>query len=160
MSEGKTESVKNLHKAMRNALTNDDGFSWIIKKCGRQSSLASIERKSLEIQSISLNTFKEYADECIEGGFDTVDNLRKEIKNKYKNKKTTQTQTLKERSKTYKEKLEEAERQRAILIKAYNDLNKICLDAIKKTPEYQFDLERHNELYGRYFSLTLVSNDE
>lgn len=160
MSEIKQESLKNLYKAMCNALDDGDSFAWIINKCGRQSSLASIERKSIGIQSMSLNTFKIHADEYIDGGFDTFNNLRKAINQKYKNKKPTQTQKFKESSKTYKEKLDEAERLRAILIRAYNDLNKICLDAVKKTPEYQYDLERHNELYGRYFSLTLVSNDE
>ena len=154
MSEIKKESLNSLYKAMRNALKNGDSFAWVINKCGRQSSLASIERKSIGIQSMSLNTFKTYANEYIDGGFDTLNNLRKEINQKYKNKKPTQTQKLKERSKTYKEKLDEAERLRAILIKAYNVLNKICLDAVKKTPEYEYDLERHRELYTRYFSLT------
>lgn len=159
MSDLKETSVINLYKLMLEAASGDGEYSWLTSKCGNQSKLAGIERKSADIMPMSLNTFKAYADECIDGGFCAVNALRKSLSAKSKKKSESASSKLKSMNRNYKEQLEESERMRAVLVKAYSDLNRICLDAVKKSPEYFYELERHNALYDQFFSLNLVSNE-
>jgi len=156
MSDLKKESIRALHQSMVSALKYPEEHYWITSKCGSQAATASIERESIGILSMTLNTFKKHADLELEDGFYQIEKLRIAIKNN-SYPKNLRIKKDKSKAETYKEKLIEAERLRAILIRAYADLNNICLDAVKKSPEYQYDLDRHNELYKEYFSLRVIS---
>lgn len=134
-------------------------YQWLISKCVTQSTLLNLERKSIGVIPMTLNTFKKYSNENISGGFSEINRLRKELKNKDSNKKTSTQKTLQDNVVNCKVKLDEAERARSIIIRAYNDLNSICLDAISRSPEYQYDYKRHLELYRNYLSLALVKSD-
>ncbi|MBL3557596.1 MULTISPECIES: hypothetical protein [Marinobacter] len=160
MSDIKKESIKVLYRSMIDALQYPDAYPWITSKCGSQAAIASVERRSIGIHAMTLNTFKKYSDAALDGGFEQLEKLRVAIKRKSKNANGETSKGTKSKTAVYKEKLDEAERLRAILIRAYTDLNRICLDAVRKSPEYQYDLDRHNELYREYFSLTLVANDD
>ncbi len=157
-TDAKSHSVKSLYHEMLLAVKSDgNNHNWLIRKCNRQSVLLGVQRKSLGIIPMTLNTFKKYADKYINGGFKEVERVRSIIKKKYLDKKSNQAKKIEENKINYKIKLDEAERARAILIRAYNDLNKICLDAISRSPEYQYDYKRHLKLYGTYFSLELAT---
>jgi len=159
MSDIKASSIKSLYNEMMAALKNNDGqFNWLISKCSDQSKLSQLERKSVGIIPMTLNTFKKYADENIKDGFNEVNRVRKELNIKFSNKPNTNK--YKGNITSYKTKLDEADRARAILIRAYNDLNSICLDAIDRSPEYQYDYQRHLQLYGNYFNLNVATNHE
>ncbi|MCX7553725.1 hypothetical protein OS175_07530 [Marinicella sp. S1101] len=161
MSDKRKVSILSLYEVMVTALNASDKnkYSWLLSKCVTQGSLSSTERKSLGIYPMTLNTIKRYADLYISGGFKQLDKLRKQLK-------TFQTSSnrasLKPRLSIsdYKKRLAEAERMRAVLIRAYNDLNSIALDAIASSPQYVYDYERHNKLYCNYFGLSLVEDDE
>jgi len=160
MSDIRKESIRALYHSMIEALKNPDAYSWITSKCGSQAAIASVERKSVGIHAMTLNTFKKYSDTALDGGFEQLEKIRVAIKKKGKNSRNKKSNETKSKALFYKEKLNESERFRAILIRAYTDLNRICLDAVKKSPEYQYDLDRHNELYREYFSLTLVADND
>ena len=161
MSEKNITSVKNLYREMISATKGDSKkYKWLLSKCIDQSSLCEIDREQSNINSIALNTFKKYSDIHIEGGFEHVNKLRRTLKKRYLESVGTSKNIVKKQADDYKVKLDEAERARAILIRAYNDLNSICLDAISKSPEYQYDYEQHVMLYQSYFSLEIATNNE
>lgn len=160
MAQTKRDSIRILYFEMVEALKKPDEYAWLTSKCGSQAAIASTDRKSIGIQAMTLNTFKKYSDIALEGGFDQLEKLRIAIRQKNKDSKNKLSSGKKSEIADYKHKLNEAERLRAILIRAYTDLNRICLDAVKKSPEYQYDLDRHNELYLDYFSLKVVGNND
>ena len=160
MNDPKKESVKALYHAMKQALDNPLDYVWLTSKCGSQAAIASVERKSIGIQPMTLNTLKKYSDVAFDGGFGQLDKLRVAIKNKVKDGKIGAKRKKEDKAAFYKKKLDEAERLRAILIRAYTDLNRICLDSVKKNPEYKFDLDKHHELYREYLALRLVGKNE
>ncbi|WP_271912021.1 hypothetical protein [Vreelandella alkaliphila] len=160
MNDSKKSSVKALYDLMLSALNKPVEYSWLTSKCGSQAAIASVEKKPLGIQSMTLNTFKKYCDAALDGGFEKLDKLRIAIKNKALSGKSEAARKKKNKVAFNRKKLDEAERLRAILICAYTDLNRICLDAVKKSPEYKFDLDRHNELYREHFSLRLVDKND
>lgn len=163
LKDPKSLSVITLFKEMKIAdKCNDDSYTWLITKCKSQSMLTSISRKSIGIEGMSLNTFKKYANEEINGGFSAINTLRKKIYNKHSPKHKNHEKKKRQRNHAtdIKKKLTEAERYRAILIRAYYDLNQITLDAIKGNPQYEYDYRKHNELYKKYFSITMAVNNE
>lgn len=160
MSDTKTTSILNLHKEMLSALKNSDDYHWLISKCASQSALAAIDRKSAGITPMTLNTLKKYSEENIDKGFEEIDRLRKELKKLKVQNKKSKTQKQKESISSYKDRLDKAERSRAILIRAYNELNEICMDAIARSPQYQYDYNRHKNLYGKYFGISEVVDNE
>lgn len=160
MSDIKIKSIVNLHKQMISSLKNSENYHWLISKCSSQATLANIERKSEGVVPMTLNTFKKYAEENIHEGFNEINRLRKEIiKIKLKNKKKNTDKQTKSIS-SYKNKLDNAERMRAVLIRAYNDLNEVCMDAISRSPQYQYDYNRHKILYGKYFGISIAIDNE
>lgn len=138
---------------------NSKKYQWLISKCSDQSSFARVERKSIGVTPMTLNTYKKYAEDNIQGGFQEIERVRKKLKNKYIKPLPKSTETGKSID-NYKQKLEKAERARAILIRAYVDLNSICLDAISRSPEFQYDFNRHKKLYETYFKLALTVDNE
>lgn len=160
MSNSKEESIRALYRTMVEAMNDPSGYSWLISKCGSQAAIAAIERKTIGVHAMTLNTFKKHSDIALEGGFEQIDKLRVALKKKSQGAKRNTANKTKSRISDCKKKLDEAERLRAILIRAYADLNRICIDAINKAPEYQYDLDKHNELYRDYFSLKVVANNE
>ena len=160
MSDIKIASIINSHKEIISALKNSGDYHWLISKCSSQSRLAGIERKSAGIVFMTLNTFKKYADEYIDGGFNEINRLRKELKNRTAKGKKIKSQKQKESLSSYKKKLDDAERMRAILIRAYNDLNEICMDAISRSPQYQYDYNRHKSLYRKHFGISIAVDNE
>ena len=156
------QSVITLFEEMKKAeLNRSESYNWIYLKCSNQADLAKITRKSKNIVPISLNTFKKYCNKNIEGGFDSIDALREKL-NKYrvsgkKMPRVNPSDTLRKLEK----RVDELERSKAILIKGYNDLNKITLDLLSNSDRNTFEYRRHKELYTKYFSLSLVvSNNE
>lgn len=142
---------------MRKALKcNDRSYEWLINNCKSQADLASVERKSVGIQPMSLNTFKKYANEILDGGFKEIDRLRRTLKNYKQNKPASKKLRLKDDLERIKDRLDKAERTRAILIKAYSELNQITLDLLANTPKYQNEYERHKKLYAAHFGLCMV----
>ncbi len=160
MSEIKESSINVLYQEMLMSLKGDPcEHKWLTSNCNTQTSLSKIERKSVGIIPMTLNTFKKYADNLITGGFEEVNRLRLEIKKKSSQIKPSKIKTLKSNITDYKTRLDESERARAILIRAYNELNGICLDAISRSPEFQYDYRRHLSLYSKYFGLTVQEID-
>lgn len=160
-SDIRVKSVKALYDHMKLAKeSSDESYNWLISKCDRQSSLAGLSRKSAGIHGMSLNTFKKYADDHVNGGYAAVDTLRRSLCRNDKPKVELQKGRLKEKNADLRRRLEEAERFRAIILKAYSDLNRIALDAISASPQHSYDYQRHQELYGKYFGLTLIIDNE
>jgi hypothetical protein len=161
MSEKNITSVKNLYREMILAIKGDSKkYKWLLSECLDQSNLCKIKREQSNIKPIALNTFKKYADIHIEGGFDRVNELRGTLKKRYLESVRTSKNIDKKQADDDKVKLDEAVRARAILIRAYNDLNSICLDAISNSPKYQYDYEQHVKLYRSYFCLEAANNNE
>lgn len=160
--DSKSSSIKSLYREMLLALKcNDYSYSWLISKCKNQSLMASISRQSVGIESMTLNTFKKYADKEIKGGFSSINELRKNIykKNNQELKINSKKDRQQEHQASLKKRLEEAERYRSVLVRAYNELNQITLDAIKNNPQYEYDYQRHKELYSEYFGLKMAVNN-
>lgn len=153
-------SIISLYKEMQAAKEcKDDSYNWLTSKCNNQSRLAQVSRKSAGIEAMALNTFKQYADTYIDGGFARINILRKELSKSSKSKIKVKEDRLKEKTTTIQQRLDQADRMRAILIKAYIELNAITLDAIASSPQYEYDYNRHKELYSKYFGISLVINN-
>lgn len=159
MKVERVKSVKRIYQEMEKALLSESkGSHWITLHCSSQSKLAMIEKPSIGIYSMSLNTFIKYCNTSITGGFKEVNRIRRQLASKNKQKvsiakKKSKTQILEER-------LEKAERARIILLRAYNELNTICLDAIARSPEYEYDYKRHKAIYKKYFKIGLLTENE
>jgi len=151
------QSVIALFEEMKKAERNrSESYNWIYLKCSNQADLAKIMRKSKNIISISLNTFKKYCNENIEGGFDSIDALRERL-NKYgASEKQTPKADANDKLRDLERRVDELERSKAILIKGYNDLNTITLDLLSNSDGNSFEYRRHKELYAEYFGLSLV----
>lgn len=80
---------------MIEALKNPDAYSWITSKCGSQAAIASVERKSVGIHAMTLNTFKKYSDTALDGGFEQLEKIRVAIKKKSKIQETKSRMKLK-----------------------------------------------------------------
>ncbi len=154
------KSITSLLNEMKKAIKNSSDYSWLITNCANQKKLAYTSNIQLNIIGVSLNTFKKNADDYIEGGFAAIDKLRKQLKCK----KCLSIKEKKERAKnkntSQQKKLEESERIRAELLRAYADLNKIALNAIISSDQYADEYEEHQALYMRYLGLKLVNKDE
>jgi len=164
MLDIKSSSIIYLYDCMMNAKknNNDGSYNWLLSKCKNQSSLCSIERKSTGIISMTLNTFKKYSNDNIDGGFEKINTLRKEIYNKYnpKVKTANKKENLKKKNLSVQKRLENSERQRAILLRAYKDLNQITLDAICNSPQYDYAYKKHSKMYYKYFNLSIIVDNE
>lgn len=160
MSTNKHASLLVLYKCMKAAIKKKGEYGWLISKCTSQSSLAAMERKGEGILAMSLNTFKKYANEVVPGGFDEIDDLRRALKSSSIKLSLKSRKNAQNKEKSTKLMLEESERFRAILLKAYSDLNRICLDAISRSPEFEYDYQKHSELYSKYLGLRLVDDNE
>lgn len=164
LAEARSISIHNLYTEMQNAYNNDlQGYEWLTSKCNNQESLASVSRKGKQIVKMSVNTFKKYAESNIDGGFGSIDSLRCKISQKYNGVELTLDE-----QKLPVNKLEEAQieidklkRNQAVLIKAYNDLNRITLDLIAKDVNGNtLDYQNHQDLFSRYFGLDLAVDSE
>jgi hypothetical protein len=158
----KTTSIVSLYSEMLLARNcNDGSYSWLLSKCKNQSSLSTVERMSVNIKPMTLNTFKKYADVNVDGGFVCINTLRKELHKKYnpRLKSTQKKKRAKDNILSLKQKLEGAERQRAVLLRAYSELNQIAVDAIKNSPQNEYEYKKHIKLYSSFFGLKVVVNN-
>lgn len=157
----KIDSVCSLYKELLEAKhSKKPSLQWLKDNCKSQGKLASSKNKSLDIVPMSINTFKEYADKHIDGGFKAINKLRQDIQKNNKPITKRKKSRITEEKAELKIKLEGAVRSRAIMIKAYNELNRITLDALATNKIYQRDYNKHIALYKDIFSLRLVGNDE
>ena len=160
----KAASVINLFTEMQKAYDCDlKDYEWLASKCNSQASLASVNRKSYKIFKMSVNSFKKYADLNIDGGFEAVDTLRVRINNEFKGVAFTDADNVQPLSKLdiAEAEIERLKRNQALIVKAYNELNRITLDLIAKdvkgnTLEYQ----KHQDLFSSYFGMSLVVNND
>ncbi|MDP4532855.1 hypothetical protein Q9252_11940 [Marinobacter salarius] len=157
-------SVKSLSETLDKA-TQDRRYryKWLLESCKTQGSLAQTNKPDLNIIPMSLNTFKQYANTYIDGGFQLIDNLRRDVlekAGKTKNTKQEKSDAISEKVRSLSSQLELAQKQKAVLQKAYFELNEIALEAIANSPHQKRLLDRHNELYDKYFSLRVVGDDE
>lgn len=151
------QSVTALFEEMKKADRNrSESYNWIYLKCTNQADLAKIARKSKKIVPISLNTFKKYCNDNIEGGFDSVDALREKLSRFGASERPTSRVDAIDNLRQLERRVDELERSKAILIKGYNDLNDITLDLLSNSDGNSFEYRRHNELYAKYFGLSLV----
>lgn len=160
----KATSVMRLNEHLQKA-GRDQRFryQWLVAQCGTQGLLAQTKKPELGIVPMSLNTFKNYADAYIEGGFKFLDELRLTVlEQAEKPKKTKQKRTddMAVKIVALTDQLERVERQKAVLQKAYLELNNITLEVINDSPHHRRSLERHNELYNNYFSLRLIAEKD
>lgn len=154
------DSICSLHNELVKASSSKSyDFLWLRKKCNKQGQLALTERKSLNIIPMSLNTFESYANKHIDGGFETIDKLRLKLHSQRKKYHKRKKERVSEINTDLKDKLEEAIRSRAIMIKAYNELNRIALDAIAHNRTYERDYKKHIDLYKGFFGLKAVSRN-
>lgn len=164
MKAVKATSVMRLTEQLKKAARDQRfRYQWLVVQCGTQSLLARTKKPELRIVPMSLNTFKNYADSYIEGGFKFLDELRLTVlKQSEKPKKTKQKRTndMAVKIVALTNQLERVERQKAVLQKAYIELNKITLQVINDAPHHRRSLEQHNELYNNYFSLRLVAETD
>ncbi|ENB1602438.1 hypothetical protein [Vibrio natriegens] len=163
MISKKAQSVVTLFGEMEKADSSmsSDSYGWIYSKCSNQSDLAGISRKSKNIVGMSLNSFKKYCDENIEGGFKSVDALRDKLNRKKHPKKSDKVKS-KDELKDLRLRIDELERSKAILIKGYNELNTITLDLLGSSKGNSIEYRKHRELYELYFGVSLVvdNNEE
>ena len=158
MNRNKQQSILNLYLELKK-LDTSTKKSELLFFCTSQHKLTKYKDDSKRIIPMTLNTFKEYSNSCLEGGFATIDNLRKKLHENVTGRSGNKKRRKEEKLRVYKSKLEESERARAILIRAYNDLNSICLDAISINSPYEQDYKKHKLLYDNYFSLSLYNGD-
>ena len=153
-------SIKSVHQELLNALSsNSDDYVWLRNNCNTQGKLASTERKSKHILPMSTNTFKTYADKHISGGFKEINALRKNLYSSQVKTNRTKKDISKENINNLKDELDKATRSRAIMIKAYNELNRITLDAISSNETYQRDYNKHIDIYKGFFGLKIVKDN-
>lgn len=159
----KAQSVISLHTEMHFVLSeNANKHSWLTSKCTSQGDLAGISRKAKGIMSMSLNTFKAYCDEYIDGGFALVNTQRKKINNEISIVNNQADEMGKPQSKLDEalKEIDKLRRNKAILIKAYNDLNRLTVDLIANSEGNSFEYTKHKALFSSYFDLKLaVDND-
>lgn len=160
MKMTKITSIMNLSEHLQKAVTDQRfRYQWLVSQCKTQGLLAQTKRPEHDIIPMSLNTFKEYADAYIEGGFRSLDQLRVAILeqvDKPKNSRKKDDKEMAEKVVALTNQLERVQQQKAVLQKAYFELNKIMLQVITDAPHHRRSLERHSELYDNYFSLRLV----
>ncbi|WP_235691247.1 hypothetical protein [Aliivibrio fischeri] len=160
MSSKKIQSVIALFEEMKKAERSySESYEWIYLHCSSQSDLAGIVRKSKCITGMTLNTFKKYCDESIDGGFKSVNNLRAKL---YKKRFSKEVKKVRPQDKLRElaVRIDELERSKAILIKGYNELNTITLDLLISSKGNSFEYRKHRELYSSYFGLNLVVDNE
>jgi predicted nucleic acid-binding Zn-ribbon protein len=150
-------SVITLFEEMKKADRNrSESYSWIYLNCSNQADLAKIKRKSKSIVPVSLNTFKKYCNEYIEGGFDSIDSIREKLNKCGASEKKITKVSPADAFRKLERRIDELERSKAILIKGYNDLNEITLDLLSNSEGNSLEYRRHKELYSKYFGLSLV----
>lgn len=169
MVNKKAQSVINLYSEMKKALyDNADNYSWLISKCDRQENLAKLKRRTKGIEGMALNSFKKYCKGHIQGegnldGYDVVDNLRKEINRRHKNmplESSNEGANLTPLEEA-KQQIDNLRRNQAVLVRAYNDLNRLTLDLISNSNGNQLEYSKHKKLYADYFGLKIkVDNEE
>ena len=158
----KAKSVINLYKLLLEAsdIFSDD-YLWLAESCKSQGALAKVKKTGLGIIPMSLGTFKTYCNDYIEGGFEQVNIKRQKVISMYKRKEDKQNLKPKETIASLKNKLDQAHRARAVLMKAYHELNSITLDVMSENSAYKQNYKAHCELYANHFGLNLViDNDE
>ncbi|MEA1079187.1 hypothetical protein [Marinobacter qingdaonensis] len=163
MKQSQIISVKSLTETLARA-TQDRRYrhKWLVERCKTQGSLAQTHKPELNINPMSLNTFKKYADTFIDGGFQLIDKLRLNVLEKAEKTKTTKQEksdAISKKVRSLSFQLELAQKQKAVLQKAYFELNEIALEAIANSPHRKRLLDRHNELYDKYFSLHVVDDE-
>lgn len=165
MKMEKITSIINLSEHLQKAITDQRfRYQWLVAQCKTQGLLARTKKPEHDIIPMSLNTFKEYADAYLDGGFKSIDRLRLTVleqAGKPKKSKQKRDDEMAEKVIALTDRLERVQQQKAVLQKAYFELNKITLQAIADAPHHRRSLERHSELYDSYFSLRLiVESDE
>lgn len=169
MVNKKAQSVINLHSEMKKALyDNADNYAWLISKCDRQENLAKLKRRTKGIEGMALNSFKKYCKEHIQGegslnGYEVFENLRKEINRRHKNMplgsshEGSSLTPLEEA----KQQIDSLRRNQAVMVRAYNDLNRLTLDLIANSNGNTLEYNKHKKLYADYFGLKIkVDNEE
>lgn len=169
MVNKKAQSVINLHSEMKKALDdNTNNYAWLISKCDRQDNLAKLKRRTKGIEGMALNSFKKYCNDHIPGegnfnGYEVVDNLRKELIKRNKNiplevsNEGANLTPLEEA----KQQIDNLRRNQAVLIRAYNDLNRLTLDLITNSKGNALEYNKHKKIYANYFGLKVkVDNEE
>jgi len=169
MVNKKAHSVINLHSEMEKALVdNTDVYAWLLSKCDRQENLAKLKRRKKGIEGMSLNSFKKYCKDHIQSvgslnGYEVVDNLRKELYQRHKNKPLEPSSEGASLTplEDAKQQIDNLRRNQAILVRAYNDLNRLTLDLIANSNGNQLEYSKHKKLYADYFGLKIkVDNEE
>lgn len=158
MSESKRNSIECLYRFLKPEIESEEGTpKWIYEACATQESLARLTRQDENIIGMSVNTFKKYCDEYLPGGFAEIDSIRKTLSREGNQRNKKPVKVARNPDVSYKRKLDKADRERAMLIRAYWDLNKILLDALPHAPLGEIEYRKHQEIYGKYMSLTMVS---
>jgi len=151
--EGNCESVFNVSELLAKYIKQQTAPpAWLIKACVSQGSIVSLSKPELNINPMSLNTFKKCAEHRIVGGFHQVDTLRKRLKTKPNSKNKTVV-------KNKNNELHEAQRLRVILTRAYQDLLRISEKGKKYDPIIERELVEHQFLFGQYFGVVGIRDD-
>ena len=169
MLNKKAQSVINLYSEMKKAINDSTNtYAWLISKCDRQENLAKLKRKGKGIEGMSLNSFKKYCTEYIQSesglnGFEVIENLRKELAKSLRKPplelgdKDISLSPLEKA----KRQIDNLQRNQAILVRAYNDLNRLTLDLLANSNGNTLEYDKHKKLYADYFGLKKeVDNEE
>lgn len=139
----KTKSIELLYGLLNVADNNRIKYKRLINACKTQQDLANYHDLKLGIVSMSLNTFKHYANNCEKShiSFASIDLLRKEIKGiSYDSNTNTNPQRLINEERNIDAK-------RLAVIYAYNDLLKIAKPLIINDDASLEDFQRHLERF-------------
>ena len=168
MLNKKAQSVINLYSEMKKAINdNSNTYTWLTSKCDRQQSLANLKRKGRGIEGMSLNSFKKYCIDYIQcegslNGYEVVDNLRKELIKRHKNislESSNEGPNLTPMEEA-KQLIDNLQRDQAILVRAYNDLNRLVLDLLANSNGNALEYNKHKNLYADYFGLKKEVDNE
>jgi hypothetical protein len=161
-----TESVRNLQTYLESFGTEAEVPPEVAKACASQSGLASFRSRQKRIRAMSLNTLKATAVAVFGGdGWTVLDGLRRKLKGRCQSIKATSTRPGSERTPAdriavLEDRLDQANRARFVLNKAYVDALSLLAAAAKDDARMQERLKRHSELYRAQLGLRIVPAQE
>jgi hypothetical protein len=172
LKDKQTSSLECTRKLLRAVISNPGQYASdtaIVDALASQSSLAKFsanvmtDGQSLDILSMSLNTFKTRCEERISGGFTAIDNLRKSavksigIENNKPSPKNSRTrEALSEKITELTSTLETIKRSNLVLLQTLSEV-RFQIDSVLDAPDETTRKNRGNKLIKRITAITSLN---
>lgn len=134
----------------------------VLPFCKSQQALAALAIPSEGITATSLNSLKKAADLYIEdGGWSSLDSLRRTLVATLdlRSRRAARQRTVQLEVKDLRQLVEEADRARLRVERAYTELLALARSHVANDPLGQAAIARHQSIWGHRLSLTLVPTE-